>query len=77
LVIRGFGATKSVKSVEEAIAKFVQPEILEKDNQYHCAHCNKKVDAAKGLKFVTFPYLLTLQLKRFDYDYETVRYLLF
>jgi len=32
-----------------------------------------KVDAMKGLKFSSFPYLLTLQLKRFDFDYDTFR----
>ena len=26
----------------------------------------------QGLKFLTFPYLLTLQLKRFDFDYNTL-----
>ncbi len=26
----------------------------------------------KGLKFTRFPYLLTLQLKRFDFDYSTM-----
>lgn len=26
----------------------------------------------QGLKYVTFPYLLTLQMKRFDFDYNTM-----
>lgn len=26
----------------------------------------------QGLKFTRFPYLLTLQLKRFDFDYSTM-----
>jgi len=73
LVIRGFGATRAVRSVEEAMAKFTQPEFLVEDNQYKCEKCNKKVDAIKGLSFVSFPYLLTLQLKRFDFDYDTFR----
>jgi len=73
LVIRGFGSTVPVKSVEEALGRFVQPEVLESDNQYKCEKCNKKVDAIKGLKFSSFPYLLTLQLKRFDFDYDTLR----
>ena len=40
--------------------------------QYFCEKCNKKCDAHKGLKFLQFPYLLTLQLKRFDFDYNTM-----
>jgi len=33
----------------------------------------KKVDAMKGLKFTKFPYLLTLQLKRFEFDLTDMR----
>lgn len=97
LVIRGFGETIPVKSVEEALYKFVQPEVLDKENQYNCEKCAKKVgssfpffffyfsfilhcfsyfllqvDAIKGLKIEKFPYLLTLQLKRFDFDFQNV-----
>ena len=50
----------------------VNPEILDGNNQYQCDNCNKKCDAHKGLKFESFPYLLTLQLKRFDFDYDTM-----
>lgn len=28
--------------------------------------------SAQGLRFLHFPYLLTLQLKRFDFDYTTM-----
>jgi ubiquitin carboxyl-terminal hydrolase 47 len=73
LVIRGFGETEAVKSVEEALWKFVQPEILCGTNQFMCEKCNKKVDARKGLKFTKFPYVLMLQLKRFDYDFQLSR----
>eukprot|EP00026_Physarum_polycephalum_P000727 Phypoly_transcript_00728.p1 GENE.Phypoly_transcript_00728~~Phypoly_transcript_00728.p1 ORF type:complete len:1258 (+),score=338.52 Phypoly_transcript_00728:104-3877(+) len=73
LVIRGFGETVPVKSVEEALHKFVTPEVLDKENQYSCEKCAKKVDAIKGLKIEKFPYLLTLQLKRFDFDFQTMR----
>eukprot|EP01125_Pyxidicula_operculata_P017503 TRINITY_DN6130_c0_g1_i4.p1 TRINITY_DN6130_c0_g1~~TRINITY_DN6130_c0_g1_i4.p1 ORF type:complete len:739 (+),score=174.88 TRINITY_DN6130_c0_g1_i4:2055-4271(+) len=69
LVIKGFGQTKAVASIEEALSKFIEPEILAGDNQYACDKCKMKVDAIKGLKFSKFPYLLTLQLKRFDYDF--------
>ena len=73
LVIRGFGESKAISSVEEALEKFTTPELLNGENQYFCEKCNKKVDATKGLKYNSFPYLLTLQLKRFDFDYETVK----
>lgn len=72
LVVRPFGSNQSYSSVEESLEAFVQPEILEGTNQYFCEKCNKKCNAHKGLKFTTFPYLLTLQLKRFDFDYNTL-----
>lgn len=60
-----------MKSVPESLEYFLKPEVLDGDNQYCCQACDKKVDAVKGLKFDRLPYLLSLQLKRFDFDYET------
>lgn len=57
---------------EEALRAFVQPEVLDGNNQYFCERCNKKCNAHKGLKFAKFPYLLTLHLMRFDFDYNTM-----
>ncbi|XP_050452269.1 ubiquitin carboxyl-terminal hydrolase 47 [Cataglyphis hispanica] len=71
LPVRPFGSNIAYNSVEEAIRAFVQYETLEGTNQYYCEKCNKKCDAHKGLKFTKFPYLLTLHLKRFDFDYKT------
>ncbi len=39
---------------------------------YDCDVCKKKCVAIKGIKLEKLPYLLTLQLKRFDFDYECV-----
>lgn len=72
LPVRPFGSTVAYNSVEEALRAFVQPETLDGNNQYFCEKCNKKCDAHKGLKFTKFPYLLTLHLKRFDFDYNTM-----
>ncbi|XP_065160400.1 ubiquitin carboxyl-terminal hydrolase 47 [Atheta coriaria] len=72
LPVRPFGSTVAYNSVEEALRAFVQPETLDGNNQYFCEKCNKKCDAHKGLKFTKFPYLLTLHLKRFDFDYNSV-----
>ena len=62
-----------VESVEDAFAKFILPELLSGDNQYSCSGCDQKVDAYKGLSFLEMPYLLTIQLKRFTYDYASMR----
>ncbi|XP_015193746.1 ubiquitin carboxyl-terminal hydrolase 47 isoform X2 [Lepisosteus oculatus] len=72
LVIRPYGSNQAFGSVEEALQAFIQPETLDGPNQYFCERCKKKCDARKGLRFLHFPYLLTLQLKRFDFDYTTM-----
>ena len=58
-------------SVEKALAGFVRPEYLTSGNQYYCDTCKSKQDAQKGLKFKKLPYILVIQLKRYDYDYNT------
>jgi ubiquitin C-terminal hydrolase len=59
-------------SLEMAFDNFVKPEILEKDNQYFCEKCDKKVNqAAKFLRFVRFPNILFIQLSRFEFDMQT------
>eukprot|EP00358_Blepharisma_japonicum_P000054 CAMPEP_0202954480 /NCGR_PEP_ID=MMETSP1395-20130829/50840_1 /ASSEMBLY_ACC=CAM_ASM_000871 /TAXON_ID=5961 /ORGANISM="Blepharisma japonicum, Strain Stock R1072" /LENGTH=276 /DNA_ID=CAMNT_0049670025 /DNA_START=359 /DNA_END=1189 /DNA_ORIENTATION=+ len=60
-------------SIEKALANYIRPEELSGDNQYFCDHCGSKQDAIKGLKFKTLPYILVLQLKRFDLDYQTMQ----
>ena len=56
-------------SVEKALYNFVRPEFLTGNNKYFCENCKSKEDAMKGLKFKELPYILVLQLKRFDFDY--------
>ncbi|CAI2324179.1 unnamed protein product [Caenorhabditis sp. 36 PRJEB53466] len=72
LAVKPFGAINAYKSVEEALSAFVQPELLDGSNQYMCENCKSKQDAHKGLRITQFPYLLTIQLKRFDFDYNTM-----
>eukprot|EP00697_Spironema_sp_BW2_P014547 gnl/Spiro4/499_TR279_c0_g1_i1.p1 gnl/Spiro4/499_TR279_c0_g1~~gnl/Spiro4/499_TR279_c0_g1_i1.p1 ORF type:complete len:1040 (-),score=324.70 gnl/Spiro4/499_TR279_c0_g1_i1:25-3087(-) len=61
---------RDTTSLEEALDLHVKAEVLDGSNQYMCSTCNKKVDATKGLKIQECPYLLTIQLKRFDIDYS-------
>ena len=72
LPLRKFGAKSSmIHSVEEGLLNFLAPETLDGDNKWFCERCQKLCAARKGLRFDRLPYLLTLQLKRFDYDYAT------
>jgi ubiquitin carboxyl-terminal hydrolase 47 len=61
------------ESIEKALYNFIKPETLGEGNQYFCGNCQSKQDAVKGLKFKKLPYVLVMQLKRFDLDYETLQ----
>mmetsp|Transcript_36164 Transcript_36164/g.84971 ORF Transcript_36164/g.84971 Transcript_36164/m.84971 type:complete len:1185 (+) Transcript_36164:407-3961(+) len=80
LAIKQFGNPVPISSVEEGLEAFIKAETLEGDNQYQLDPEPEKgrpekmmVDAKKGLQITDFPYVLTLQLKRFDFDHATMR----
>jgi len=80
LSIKQFGVPKPIASVEEGLNNFIKAETLDGNNRYQLDPDEKAgrtekmmVDAHKGLQFADFPYILTLQLKRFDFDYNTMR----
>ncbi|KAI1278141.1 putative ubiquitin carboxyl-terminal hydrolase FAF-X [Halotydeus destructor] len=54
----------------ESLEQYVKGDLLEGANAYHCEKCNRKVDTVKRLCIKKLPPLLSIQLKRFDYDYE-------
>jgi ubiquitin C-terminal hydrolase len=58
-------------SLTKALENYRKPENLTGDNKYECSVCQSKQDATKGLKLKKLPYVLVMQLKRFDLDYTT------
>ncbi|CEF68480.1 Ubiquitin carboxyl-terminal hydrolase 47 [Strongyloides ratti] len=70
LTIKKFGSNDSFTSVEQCLREFTSPEILKGNNKYQCEQCKSKQDAIKGLRYKKFPYILSMQLKRFDFNYE-------
>ncbi|CAE7220731.1 Usp47 [Symbiodinium sp. CCMP2592] len=60
-------------SLEEALRKLVEPEVMEGDNQWLCEELGKKVDALKGLTIESLPKILCIQLLRFVFDVATMR----
>jgi hypothetical protein len=71
LAIVPFGLNdKPMHSLTECIEMFLRPELLDGDNKYYCEKYDKKVDAIKGLKFGKLPQLMSVQLKRFVYDFS-------
>ena len=55
------------KDIYESFDKYVEVEMLDGDNKYF-AEGHGLQDAKKGIRFESFPAVLTLQLKRFEYD---------
>jgi ubiquitin carboxyl-terminal hydrolase 47 len=70
IAIRPFGAEESMKSVTECIEHYLEPEILDGDNQYFADSVGRKVDAIKGLKFGSLPQVMAVQMKRFVFDFS-------
>jgi ubiquitin carboxyl-terminal hydrolase 7 len=59
---------KGCRDVTASFEKYVEEERLEGDNQYHAEGFGLQ-NARKGIRFLEFPPVLQLQLKRFEYDY--------
>ena len=57
----------------ESLAAYVQGELLEGDNRWECEQCGCKVDAVKRQVIKELPHTLCFQLKRFEFDYETMQ----
>jgi ubiquitin carboxyl-terminal hydrolase 7 len=58
-----------MKNLRESFRDYVKVEILEGDNKYLAEGFGLQ-DAKKGVIFQSFPPVLNLQLKRFEYDIE-------
>ncbi|XP_077490734.1 ubiquitin specific peptidase 36 isoform X2 [Amblyomma americanum] len=57
---------KNASSLEKALEKFVEPELLQNENAYKCPRCNIKVMAQKRFTVHRAPNVATFQFKRFD-----------
>jgi len=51
--------------------EYIEVEELKGDNAYQCSNCNSKQTAQKFVKFKSLPPVLNVQLKRFEYDYNS------
>jgi len=59
---------KHAPTVERALQRSVKLELLDGENLYMCPRCKRKVPAHKQFLIHHAPNILTLQLKRFDYN---------
>ena len=73
------GLNLPIKSgnLQESLLQFVKDELLDGDNSYYCEKCNEKRSAIKRTCIKKLPKYLCIQLKRFDYDWESNRSLKF
>lgn len=62
---------KDKKNILESFEEFTTVEKMENENAYFCERCNSKQTAEKSIKFKTVPKILNLQLKRFEFDWNT------
>lgn len=58
---------KGMKNLQESFRDYIAVETLEGDNKYQAEGLGLQ-DAKKGVIFQSFPPVLHLQLKRFEYD---------
>mmetsp|Transcript_32975 Transcript_32975/g.87139 ORF Transcript_32975/g.87139 Transcript_32975/m.87139 type:complete len:497 (+) Transcript_32975:67-1557(+) len=66
--------TKDMSNVTDAISKYLEKEVLEGDEKWHCEKCKRKVSASKKIDLWKLPPVLVLHLKRFDFDAKTQKF---
>jgi ubiquitin carboxyl-terminal hydrolase 7 len=58
------------KDIIDSFKDYIQVEVMNGENQYFAGEQHKLQDANKGVIFESFPEVLNLQLKRFQYDID-------
>ena len=61
-----------VSSIEEALREYLSVEVLEGSNAYDAGETRGKQRAEKGVRFTEIPPVLTFQIMRFQFDFETL-----
>lgn len=62
---------KDFNTLSESFKHFMEPDLLESDNQVYSDSLEKKIDAQKITRIDHAPQFLVIQLKRFEYDSQT------
>ncbi|AAS54134.1 AGL357Wp [Eremothecium gossypii ATCC 10895] len=60
---------KGLKGLQQSFENYIEVEMMDGENQY-AAQGHGLQDAKKGVLFESFPPVLHLQLKRFEYDFN-------
>ena len=62
---------KDLQGVGQSLNKMFEYDRLDGDNKLFCDNCNEKTDTLKGYRIQKLPPILTIDLNRFDFDYNT------
>eukprot|EP01129_Flabellula_baltica_P011122 TRINITY_DN4802_c0_g1_i1.p1 TRINITY_DN4802_c0_g1~~TRINITY_DN4802_c0_g1_i1.p1 ORF type:complete len:2081 (-),score=416.76 TRINITY_DN4802_c0_g1_i1:9-6251(-) len=58
------------RKITESLDLFIQGDMLDGDNKYHCEKCDKKVKAVRRCCIDELPNNLIIHLRRFEFDIE-------
>ncbi|ELP93806.1 ubiquitin specific protease, putative [Entamoeba invadens IP1] len=72
IAIKTFGECNKT-CLRESFEAMVCGDELSGENKYHCTRCGDFVNAIKRSCFKVLPNTLVLHLKRFEFDYETMK----
>ncbi|XP_054457993.1 uncharacterized protein LOC129093896 isoform X2 [Anoplopoma fimbria] len=61
-------------NVERSFERVFKYKSFSGRNLVYCNECEKKTEAKSGCEMEVFPQILTLLLKRFDFDYNTMKH---
>ena len=64
---------KNKKNIYESLDSLIEGELMDGDNCIFCQKCNKKRPVVKSQNFKTLPRILLFVLKRFEFDYNTMK----
>ena len=73
LIIKNEWENLYFKKLENSLIETIKPIKLSGDNAYYCDKCESKQNAEKGMEYIAFPKVLTFNLNRFVFDYETLQ----
>lgn len=64
---------KNKKNLIESLESFKEGELLEGSNAYQCDYCESKVTALRRVCIKYLPNILFVTLRRFEFDYDTMK----
>lgn len=66
-------AVKGKSTLDTSLELYVEGDMLEGDNKYHCSTCDSKVVALKRCCVLSLPDTLIIHMRRFEFNFEHMR----